>query len=241
MRKLSLTVALGLLSLAAASATCAEIMLGVTGGVAIPGNQDLTFNEWPQGGGNPAPGGVVTQNRVDESLGALGGFTLTAWGNWSVLRYLALQFEPIYWYMQAKGAPSPPAPRFTVHEQRLAILFTGLVRLPVYPDLGRFSQSRRDTFAYAGMGVGPLYSSVSHGADDWDFAYQFLGGISVPLVSNLRLRLEARWLFVSDVDTFPRHGPGWRVDVSGNQGPKPFGRHHDTQFYPVLVGLDWTF
>ncbi len=238
MRKLALAVAL-VLSLGAAIPASAELTLGFTGGVVIPNHQDLVFKEYPQGGG-PA-GTVIGQDAVDESLGPLAGFTATAWGDSSFLQYFAFQLDTLYWYVRSQPSPTPPAPRFTVDQHRVGVLFSALARVPIYPDPGRFSRAGGDTFAYLGAGMGPVYSSVSHGASDWDLGFQFVAGISVPLVSKLRLRVEGRWLFTADVDTTPRDGPGWRVDVSGNYGPKPFGKHHDTTFYPVLVGLDWAF
>jgi len=227
--------------LGSSAPAAAEIMLGLTGGLVIPGDQDLVFQEYPEDGGFPATDRVIGQKDVDESLGPLVGATVTAWGDWSFLRYFALQLEPMYWSMQAKGAPSPPAPRFTVHEQRVAVFFSVLARLPVYPEPGRFSGTGRDSFAYLGAGLGPVHSSVSHGASSWDLGYQLLAGVSIPVVSKLRVRLEGRYILAADVDTISRDSPGWRVDTSGFRRGFTPNRYTDTQFIPLLVGVDWRF
>ena len=101
------------------------------------------------------------------------------------------------------------APHFTVGQNRLALFGSLLARVPVYPLVGRFSTDiGSDWFVYGGAGIGPVYSTASHGSSDWSLVHQFFGGISVPLFSHLRLRVEGRWLVTGDVDTTPKDGPG---------------------------------
>jgi hypothetical protein len=216
----------------------AELVVGLSGGVVIPGDQDLTFKE------HSASGSLlnsVSTSDVDETFGPIVGAAVTVWGDQGVLRYFALQGEALYWYMEAKPAPIPPAPRFTVGQHRTAIFLSALGRLPVYPSLGRFSseKSGSDTFAYLGVGAGPVYTSVQHGQKEWDAGFQLLGGVAIPLMSRLQLRVESRYLLASDADSSPE--PGWRVDTSGTSGAFRLGRHRDTRFIPVLFGLDWRF
>ena len=234
MRKGTATLVVGLW-LAWSAPAAAEVMVGLTTGVVVPGQQDLVFKEYPSDN-------LVKPNDVTESLGPVVGATITAWGDWPVLRYFAVQFDPMYWSMSAKGANSPPAPHFTVHQQRAAFYLSALGRLPLWPLLGRFSEEPgKDTFAYLGAGIGAVHSSVTHGASAWGTGYQLLGGVSIPLTGHLRLRLEARYLLAPDVDTTPRDGPGWRVDTSGTHVRFTVNRHLDTRFVPVLLGVDWRF
>jgi hypothetical protein len=217
-----------------------EVLTGLTTGVVVSGQQNLVFKEYPSDGGRPNR--IFTPNHVTESLGPLVGATITAWGDWPTLRYFGAQFDPIYWAMSAKGANSPPAPHFTVQQQRAALYLSPLGRLPLWPFLGRFSEEPgKDTFGYLGAGVGGVHSSVTHGASAWGRGYQLLGGVSIPLTGHLRLRLESRYLLGRDVDTTPRDGPGWRVNTSGTHVQFTVNRHLDTRFHPVLLGVDWRF
>jgi hypothetical protein len=67
-------------------------------------------------------------------------------------------------------------------------------------------------------------------------------GIALPLGPHLRLRLEARYLVTSDMEV--GHS-GLQAETSGhsqgNLSKILFGPHLDTQFVPLLVGLDWIF
>ena len=215
----------------------AEVVVGLNGGVVIPGGQDLTFKE------HSATGTLLNSlstSDVDETLGPIVGAAVTVWGNEGLLRYFALQLDTLYWYMEAKPAPTPPAPRFTVGQHRTAIFLSALGRLPIYPSVGRFSpQAGSDTFAYVGVGAGPVYTAVQHGQNEWDAGFQLLGGVAIPLTSKLQLRVESRYLLASDADSPPE--PGWRVDTSGTPTAFRLGPHRDTRFIPVIFGLDWRF
>jgi opacity protein-like surface antigen len=108
---------------------------------------------------------------------------------------------------------------------------------------GRFSPEKgRDTFAYLGVGAGAVYSTVTHGSHDWGWGYQLLGGISVPIVSRLRLRLEGRYILTGDVDTATGDRlVGWKVDTSGTPTRLRKNETVDTRFMPIIIGLDWRF
>ena len=224
-----------------ASLASAEIIVGLNGGIVIPGDQDLAFKEYATDSGLARR---VDTDNVRESVGPLVGVSVTGWGDWSFLRYFALQLETMYWYVEVEPAtPIPPAPRFTIGEQRVGFLGSVLGRLPLYPLFGRFSPEKgRDTFAYLGVGAGAVYSTVTHGSHDWGWGYQLLGGISVPIVSRLRLRLEGRYILTGDVDTATGDRlVGWKVDTSGTPTRLRKNETVDTRFMPIIVGLDWRF
>jgi opacity protein-like surface antigen len=235
----------GLVALALAlflpAPAAAEVIVGVNGGVVIPGAQDLSFRNYSA---DHAVTDKVDTDDVKESAGALVGASVAWWGDWSFLRYFGLQGEAVYWYMEAKPATIiPPAPRYRIDQHRTAALASLLARVPVYPTIGRFSPDQRaDTFVYAGGGAGVVYSTVSHGSDDWGMGYQLLGGISVPMTPNLRLRLESRWMLTGDVDTSPKDKlVGWHADVSGTPTSVRRNEAFDTRFFPIILGVDWRF
>lgn len=239
-RKLARLLVLGCWLLCPALAA-GEVSVGLSSGLVVPGDQDLAFKEYSTE--HQVARRVDTDN-VNESIGPFVGANVTGWAEWSFLRYFGLQLEGVYWHVDVKpGVPVTPAPRFTISEHRAGVFANVLGRLPLYPLFGRFSDGKgADTFAYAGAGTGAVYTSVAHGSHQWDAAYQLLGGLSVPLVSNLRLRLETRYILTSDVDTSPRDKlVGWKVDTSGT--PTTFRKNEtlDTRFFPVLFGLDWRF
>lgn len=241
MRHAATPVALGFWLLSVAPAA-GEILVGIHGGVVIPGDQDLVFYEYPAGGGLPPRDRVISQDRVDESVGPIVGGSVAVLGGSGFLQYVGLQFDALYWHMKARGKPSPPAPRFSVHQDRAGLFISVLGRVPIYPTVGRFpTEPGRDAFAYAGAGIGLTYSRISHGTTDWNPANQFLGGISVGVISNLRVRLETRYLLTGDVNTSPEDGPGWRVNTSGTPTQFRPDPHKDTRFIPVLLGIDWRF
>ena len=215
----------------------AEIEVGMTAGVAIPGDQDIKFKQFSSTGTQL---NLIEQKNVDPSLGPLFGGKVTAWGNNGFLQFLGLGFESFYWHVNAKPAPPPPAPAFEVGQHRMATFFNGLARVPLHPMFGRFSsKAKMDWFFFTGAGGGPVYTRIEHGTNEWGLGFQLLAGLSIPLFSHLRLRLEGRYLLAPDADTSPT--PGWQVDTSGSPGSFRFGPHLDTSFIPVLLGIDWWF
>ncbi|MFQ5915632.1 MAG: hypothetical protein ACE5JS_20875 [Nitrospinota bacterium] len=237
MRKVWTLAVSSLLLCSLAAPTSAEFIGGLSAGIVLPGDQDLKFQQHSAGG---ALLNRIEQRNVDESPGPFGGLSFTAWGDDGLLQYLALQVEGMHWYISADPAPAPPAPDFTVGQYRLAFFFSALGRLPLYPSLGRFSSSAKNVlFGFAGVGGGPIYTSIQHGNSEWGLGFQLLGGFSIPVVSKLRIRLEARYILAPDADNPPREG--WRVDTSGSPGEFRWNKHLDTRFIPVLIGFDWIF
>jgi hypothetical protein len=70
-----------------------------------------------------------------------------------------------------------------------------------------------------------------------------VAGVAIPITTYLRVRMEIRYLLTHDVD--PKAGRGTSTEVSGGRGLNPgrvlFGPHFDTEFVPVLVGVDYVF
>jgi hypothetical protein len=89
------------------SPAAAEITVGINGGWVIPGDQDLTFKEYPSDGGWSIGAENITARKIVESVGPIVGAQVTAWGNGGLLRHLGLQLEPLYWYVDTSGVPTP--------------------------------------------------------------------------------------------------------------------------------------
>ena len=87
-----------------------------------------------------------------------------------------------------------------------------------------------------------VWTDVSPGQSEVGPGVGALIGVAFPLGPRLRLRLEARYLVTADVDAGQS---GLQAETSGNSqgnlGHVLFGPHLDTQFVPILVGLDWVF
>jgi len=110
--------------------------------------------------------------------------------------------------------------------------------------LGRVSFGEADAhFVYGGLGAGGVFLGVSPGQTTLERAVGALAGVAIPITTQLRLRTEVRYLLTHDVD--PKPGRGTATEISGHRGENPgralFGPHFDTQFVPVLVGLDYVF
>ncbi|MBI2468753.1 MAG: hypothetical protein HYV62_13220 [Candidatus Rokubacteria bacterium] len=209
----------------------AEITLGLTGGVAFVGEQDLKLVE---GGADRETVSLTERRGVEPSPGPLGGVTLTLWGTpWP---WLGLQLDGLYWTTAASTAGTTPDARLTVDQTRTALLLSVLGRLPL--DEGR------GAFAYGGLGGGVIWSRVNPGGEeDLGAGVGLVGGVAVAVGPRVRLRVEVRYLVAPDVDA--RRRAGVQAETSGSSDGNPahalFGPHLDTQFIPLLVGLDWVF
>lgn len=210
----------------------AEVSVGITGGVVFAGDQDLTLRQY---GADRELLSGTKQKFLHPSTGPLGGLTVTAWGHqWP---WLGIQLDAMYWAtsVDTRREAAQPASRLAIDQERTALLVSLLGRLPLDGDSG--------TFLYGGLSGGAVHSRVRFGDTKIRAAFGLLGGVAVPLISRLRLRTEVRYLVTPDSNATPR--PGLRVDTSGSSGVNPgrllFTSHMDTQFVPVLFGLDWVF
>lgn len=202
-----------------APAAHAEVTVGLTGGLFFPADQDVTI--------------LGEDQTRSPDVGPLVGLTATAWGReW---RWLGLQLDALHWRTSVTTRPTVATTKLDVDQTRTALLLSVLGRVPL---------GRSETFAYGGIGGGAAYTTVEHGDDGSGGALGLVGGVAIPLAGQLRLRAELRYLVTGDQGA-ERRGSRNSVDVSGNRQRNParalFGPHHDTQFLPVLFGLDWAF
>ncbi len=232
MRALAWTAAASLLLAFAPVSAAAEVSVGLTGGVVFAGEQDIKLAEY---GADRQRVSLTERRGADASPGPLGGLTITAWETrWP---WLGVQLDALRWTTSATVDPggTAGAATLTIDQTRTAVFASVLGRLVL--------DEARGAFAYGGLGGGLVRSRVTRGDEEIGAGFGLVGGVAVPLTPRLRLRVEVRYLVTPDVDASPR--AGLRVDTSGsadgNAAHVVFGPHLDTQFFPLLVGLDWVF
>ncbi len=204
---------------AASPALAAEMTVGLTAGPVVSGDQDVSIN------------GQVQRRSPD--VGPLVGLTATAWGR-AEWRWLGLQLDALHWRTPVTARPTAATTKLDVDQTRTALLLSVLGRVPF---------ERSGMFAYGGIGGGAAYTTVERGAEGLGGALGLVGGVAIPLGRQFRLRGELRYLVTGDSDA--ERAQVTRVDISGNRHSKPahaiFGPHQDTQFVPILIGVDWVF
>ncbi len=214
----------------APAALAAELTLGLTGGVTLVGEQDVKLVRF----GADRELVALDERRGEEpSPGPLAGLTLTAWGvPWP---WLGVQLDGLYWTSTTTVTGPADGARLGIDQARAAFLLSVLGRVAL--------DDARGAFFYGGLGGGLVWSRVSPGGDDLGPGVGVVAGVAVPLAARVRLRVELRYLVAPDVDASAR--PGLRAETSGSADGNPahtlFGPHLDTQFVPLLVGLDWVF
>ena len=163
------------------------------------------------------------------SAGPMGGLTYTLWG-----ANLGVQVEGLYWRTTSPTRTERVAGRRSRWTRITSpLLISVLGRLHFGEPRGRVRLPRRGRRGGLDRWSVPGQSEVGPGVGA-------LIGVAFPLGPRLRLRLEARYLVTADVDA--GHS-GLQAETSGhsqgNLGHVLFGPHLDTQFVPLLVGLDW--
>lgn len=200
-----------------------ESSLGVTGGLTISGDQDVKIVE-------PRVGSTESHD-VRAALGPVGGTTASLW-----LTHFGLQVDGLYWGTSTPGVLPRSLKAVRVGQDRGAVLgsFTGRV----------FLDGPGEKFAYGGLGCGLVAIGVRPGQTNVVPGLGAILGVALPITSRLRLRAEARYLLTHD-NMDPRNAHGLSTEVSGSRGPNPgravFGPHFDTEFVPLLIGLDYVF
>ena len=198
-----------------------ESSVGVTGGLTLSGDQDVKIVE-------PRVGSTESRD-VTAALGPVGGTTASLW-----LTHFGLQVDVLYWGTSTPGVLPRSLKAVRVNQDRGAVLgsFTGRVFLD------------EQKFAYGGLGCGLVAIGVRPGQTNVVPGLGAILGVALPITSRLRLRAEARYLLTHD-NMDPRNAHGLSTEVSGSRGPNPgravFGPHFDTEFVPLLIGLDYVF
>ena len=201
-----------------------EQTLGITGGGVFGLSQDV--KAWQL----DATGSTMEETQdTGVSAGPMGGLTYTLWG-----ANLGVQVEGLYWRTVIDADRPGGGSQIQVDQDRVALLISVLGRL-------HFGE-RGGAYGYLGAGAAVVWTDVTPGQSEVGPGVGALLGVTFPLGPRLRLRLEARYLVTADVDA--GHS-GLQAETSGhsqgNLGHVLFGPHLDTQFVPLLVGLDWVF
>src|SRR3989442_8045082 len=112
---------------------CAEPSVGLTGGLTLSGDQDVTLVNRGEG---------VESRDVSAAVGPVGGMTGTLW-----LGHFGLQLDGLYWRTSAPARLPGSLKTLQVSQDRGAML-TSLMGRVFLDESGR-------TFAYGGGGGGP--------------------------------------------------------------------------------------
>lgn len=231
-RVLPLLLALTGLATGLPAPASAEWSLGVTGGLVLAPEQDIRVKEFGVDGRQTS---AAETRGAGPEIGAIGGVSVTFWPD--VESQVGLQLDAFYWSISPRAHRPPPdaGDGRRVDQERVALLASVVGRL--------FLDEAEGPFLYLGVGAGAVRARVRPGGDDVGPGVAALAGVAIPVTERLRLRLEARYLVSGDVDARAR--PGLRAETSGgsrgNVGRFAFGPHLDTQFVPLLLGLDWLF
>ena len=200
---------------------CAEPSLGLTGGLTFAGDQDVLIVD---------RNGSAQSKDVSAAIGPVAGVTGTFW--WS---YLGLQLDGLYWKTSAEAARPGSVNKVQVNQDRSAVLISLIGRLSLGKPGG--------PFAYGGVSGGIAVLGFDPGQTTVGPAVGAVAGVAIPITRQLRVRTEVRYLLTHDVD--PKPGRGTATEVSGHRSKNPgralFGPHFDTQFVPLLVGIDYVF
>jgi hypothetical protein len=200
-----------------------EPSIGATGGATLSGDQDVKITQ-------PHIGSTESKDVV-AAPGPVGGATGSLW-----FSHFGLQVDGIYWRTSTPGVLPGSLKKVRVGQDRGALLGSVLGRV--------FLDQSGDTFAYGGVGSGFVAIGVHPGQTNVVPGFGTLLGVAFPITSHLRLRAEARYLVTHD-NIDPRNARSLSTEVSGSRGPNPgravFGPHFDTEFVPLLIGLDYVF
>lgn len=214
-----------------ADAVCGQSEVGVVGGVAFAGRQDLTIEERasPEG----AVLNVVQEPRLPVARGAAWGLSFVRWT--AGHPHLGWAIDALYWRnsLVMAGVGDVPARR-TLREERYALV----------PSLAVRTQVGEGPFLFATIGAGVVDSRLIGGDQRIGFGMSAAVGGEVPVVRDrVFLRLEARYLITHDFDS--DDGNDQNLEFSGSPSwttaRRVFGGHQDTRFLPVLVGIFWRF
>ena len=222
-----------LLTVATRGSAQAQVELGVVGGTAFAGRQDLTIEE------RVSPEGrvfnVVQEPKRPVDRGVALGVSFVHWT--ASHPRLGLAIDALYWRdsFVMMGVGTAPA-RETLHQERYALIASLAVRLPADP--------RGGPFLFGTIGAGAVDSRLIGGDQRIGFGLSAATGGEIPVVGDsILLRLEVRYLITHDFDSDDSNDQN--LEFSGSPswttGRRVFGGHQDTRFLPILAGVFWRF
>ena len=209
-----------------------QLYFGFSGGVQIPGHQDLKFK-------NYINGSVFEEIRTSETVSRSGSIlninALYFWEKYG-LRLDYYDWSHTTLALEFKIDNSPPFRR--IEQERQATLISVMKKLHPFKKLYPKNDSNAQ-YSYIGAGVGIAYTEVEQGRTNLDGSFQILGGHSLRLVNRFRITFEFKLILTRDADTRPENSEGWRVDTSGTWHLFRFGPHWDTKYHVFQIGLHY--
>lgn len=207
--------------------------IGVVGGIAFAGRQDLTIEERASAEGPVL--NVVQELKLPVARGGAWGISFVRWTDghprlgWTV--------DALYWRnsLVITGIGDVFGRR-TLRQERYAVVPSFTVRLPV--------GERDGPFFFGTIGLGVVDSRLIGGDQRVGFGLSAAIGGEVPLIDrSVFLRLETRYLITHDFDS--DDGKDKNLEFSGSPSwttaRRVFGGHQDTRFLPVVLGVFWRF
>jgi hypothetical protein len=211
----------------------AQDALGVVGGFAFAGRQDLTIER------RSSPEGTVMSVTVEKDLpvdgGGTWGLTYTHWARKHPS--FGLTIDALYWTssLEMHGLDPARTPR-TLQQQRFGLFPSFAGRIPLDADGG--------IFVFGAIGAGVVDSRLRGGDQRIGAGFSLATGLSFPLARGKLIgRVEARYLITHDFDS--DDGNDQNFEFSGSRSwmtdRRLFGPHQDSRFFPVLFGVSWRF
>ncbi len=221
--------AMALVALVASAATAGgPVTLGISAGGVVAGKQDIKVLQY-------TPAGAMTAwehlNGTSVDGGPFASLELTFWPPTRSDKS-AFRVELDAWRVAA-GIDSSIVGRTRVVEERLALIASWVVRLPMG------AGQDPDRYAYLGAGGGAVLARISADGGGLGPAFSAVAGFRTRLGPKVGLHVEMRLAASADVDA--RHHDRLQFDVSGAHGSRlPFeDAHLDANFVPITVGIDW--
>ena len=215
------------------AAARAQVEVGVVGGLAFAGRQDLTIER------RSSPEGTVMSVTREADLpvdeGAAWGLTFTSWARKHPS--FGLTIDALYWTnsLEMHGLDPARTPRI-LHQQRFGLFpsFTGRISL----------DADRGIFVFGAVGAGIVDSRLVGGDQRIGAGFSLATGLSFPIVREKLIgRVEARYLITHDFDS--DDSTNQNLEFSGSRSwmtdRRVFGPHQDSRFFPILFGLSWRF
>lgn len=205
----------------------AQVVVGISYGIQIPGAQDLKYRYYENGS-------LVRQIKTTEAESTNSGinsYNISYWmKNWG----LRLGYNK--WDHFSKGDEYvddelPPIP--TLVEESREALFLSILHKTKFP----FVKSNKLN-SMLGLGFGEALTDIERGVQQWRAAFQALFGASYKLTNTINVNFEFRYILTRDGDTGSKID-GWRIDTSGSWHLLRFGPHWDTKFHAFQLGLEW--
>ncbi|MCF6307823.1 MAG: hypothetical protein L3J09_07690 [Flavobacteriaceae bacterium] len=209
----------------------AQLTVGMSYGIQIPGRQDLKFRRYEDG--------ELVENiktsEVHSTPSPILNINATYWLKKYGFRLDYMEWEHI---SEASDFETDEPPPFYRIEQGREAFFFSVLRKSRFPFSSKEELQNPNKYSSFGIGIGNTLTTVEKGRTQWRAAFKLSYGLTMPITKKLSASFEFNYLLTRDIDTLPNKD-GWFVDTSGRWFPLRFGPHFDTRYYTFQFGLKW--